>query len=182
MQEAFSLLAADADLSAARDELRTKMHSYVEGITDQLATASRLVASLVANPEGVWIDGGGLASRTGVPTPPLTIAVGRDGVYYMTAGTERLTTQDISYVVSAQLQRAGARLSGTIMVGYYMRSTSERYACSSTGAIDMVLSQDGRLLTGTSALSRQPNSVPAPLALLCASLPSGTRTIGLTRQ
>jgi hypothetical protein len=143
---------------------------------------STLQTRLASNPEGIWIDDGGLESRARVPVPPLTIAVGRDGTYYMTAGTENVSTQDISYLVNAQLRRSGSRLAGTVTVGYYMRSASERNACASSGTMDLTLSADGEGLSGTSVLSRQPDSVPAPFAVLCSALPSGTRTIRLTRQ
>jgi serine protease Do len=182
MYEAFSMLAGEAQAQSISEDSRFRIRGYLDGIQAQIALFERTRATRVSNPEGTWIDDGGLESRTRVATPPLTIAVGRDGIYYMTGGTANVSTQDISYVVSAQLQRVGTRLSGPIMVGYYMRSASDRYACSSTGTLDMALSQDGSLLSGTSLLSHQPNSVPSPFALLCSSLPSGTRTIRLTRR
>lgn len=180
--EAFSMLAEEADVQSIGGELRSTIQGYVRGFRDQISLFEKMRVSLASNPEGTWIDDGGLESRARVPVPPVTIAVGRDGTYYVTAGTENVSTQDISYLVNAQLRRSATRFSGTITVRYYMRSASESHACSSSGTLDVVLSADGKLLSGTSVLSRQPDSVPAPFALLCSALPSGTRAIRLTRQ
>jgi hypothetical protein len=180
--EAFLMLAREADAHSVGVELTSMMRDYAQGFRDQAASIERVRSLLALNPEGTWIDDGGLETRARVPVPPLTISAGRDGSFYMLAGGDGVATQSISYLVNSRLQRTGARLTGSIMVGYYIQSSRDNYACSSTGTVTLVMSDDGRVLSGTAALAQQPNSVPAPFVNLCTWLPNGTRTIRLTRQ